>query len=285
MKRKMSFEVLVPSIVSIVVVSAFGCAAPTTDGAGTDEAALGATSLVAEAPSVVDGVEVASVTTRAGSRVRFVAGEGNELGVELMYRTGATDAVLAAARASVTARDPVAFYERLAGSPAPEALVKAAREASLAAPEPTTLDSELPFDPSLVAGAGPMAAPIPGNFCDISPWAHSGSGAYERCWPNQTGTTKLKKKVDHMGCRIDAIQGPISIRYKYKTASGWHTPTDVANMPAGWTFEWNGYYQYAKRWRECHVYANAGAKLHHFRAGGHENLAPLGFSPASVSYP
>lgn len=274
-------KVLFPVVLSGLAVSAFGCAAP-VDEAGVDESALGGLA----APSGTDGEVVAAVETSSGTRARFILGEGNELGVELVYRTGVADPALDAARARQRTGGLIGYYEALAGRTAPATLREAVRVASLAAREETTsVDSEVESDFPLVAPSAPSAVAIPGNFCDIVPWADNGSGAFDHCWPNMNGTTKLQMKVDHLGCRVDAIQGPISIRYKYKTGVFWHTPTSINNMPAGWTFEWDGAYRYAKRKRECHVFANAGNKLHHFRAGGHEKLAALPANASGVHYP
>jgi hypothetical protein len=100
------------------------------------------------------------------------------------------------------------------------------------------------------------------------------------CLPNVTGTPSIKKKVDHLSCRIDAPSGgPIRAVYRYKAGLKWHTPADYL-LGAGEYMRYTGYYKHAQRWRECKTSSNPNNRQHHFRAVGHEYLSGLPFSPA-----
>lgn len=277
----MKKRVWIVSFVAMMSLTAFGCAGGGREETGVAESVQASTT----APEPVEGGDgrvVASATTRAGSRVRFVAGDGNELGVAILSRAGFVDPVLEAAKHAKRTGGAVAFYEALTGERAPSALVAAVTAASVPGAADASDDGEEELEAPNVTAADD--APLPPDFCDVEPDSMYGKQPFVVCWPNQRGTTYLKRKNDAMTCRVDAVEGPLSFRYRYKTASGWHTPYSVIGQ-AGWDLEYETYYQWARRWRDCHVFKNDGEKLHHFRAGGFKYLKPLGFMPFEVHFP
>lgn len=287
MMKKLGNVSFVPSVVGmvgVVALGALGCAGEA--GASPD---VGETSHATATGSRWveggDGRIVASVTTRAGSVVRFVAGESHELGMAILRPSGVVDTVLDAAKRARATGGPLAFYEALTGQPAPPALLEAVKLASAPAPGEADASDEGEEEiaaPNVTAAAADV--PVPSNFCDIVPESIYGKEPFIRCWPNQHGTTELKMKVDAMACRVDPVEGPLSFHYKYKTKKGWYTPYSVIGN-AGDVVEYDSYYQWFRRWRECHVFKNDGEKLHHFRAGGFRYLKPYAFMPFEVHFP
>lgn len=270
------------SFVAAMALAAFGCAGEVS-GAPEVAESTQATTTAPEPVEGGDGRVVASATTRVGSRVRFVAGDGNELGVAILSRAGVVDPVLEAAKHAKRTGGAIAFYEALTGERAPSALVAAVKAASVPGAADASDEGEEELAAPNVTAAG-ADEPVPPSFCDIEPDSIYGKSPFVVCWPNQRGTTRLKRKNDAMSCRVDAVEGPLSFHYRFKTASGWHTPYSVIGQ-AGWDLEYETYYQWARRWRDCHVFKNDGEKLHHFRAGGFTYLKPFDFMPFEVHFP
>jgi hypothetical protein len=228
-----------------------------------------------------DGTEVASVQTAAGTLVAFVSAPDDELGIAIVGTIGVADAELDRAQRDA-AGDPIKLYELLAGTPAPQALravvdrvahgyfrVDASDEGEVQIPSGATL--------------APAAAAL-SSLCNITNWAHSGSGPFMYCWPNQYSTPWVNRKADHMSCRFDSVNGPQRVRYRYKSGGNWHTAVDVW-LSSGQAMQWTGAYQWAQRWRECKTVDNPQSRRHHFRVVGHDWLAGLPFNPVSVSFP
>lgn len=239
----------------------------------------------ASLPWTGDGAEVASVQTAAGSLVRFVSSPDDELGIGVVGRIGLPDEDLDRAQ-RLAAGDPIRLFELLAGTPAPKALREAAaRVASgnfvIDASDvgETTIPSGSTSPPATVAATAAAA-----GLCDISNWAHSGSGKFTYCWPNRYSTPEVQRKADHLSCRIDSVHGPQRVRYRYKSGTKWYTSVD-GWLSSGWYMQWTGSYQWARRWRNCRTLENPQSRQHHFRVVGHDWLAPLGFNPVVVTFP
>lgn len=228
-----------------------------------------------------DGTEVASVQTAAGTLVAFVSGPDHELGIAVVGRIGQADAELDRARQDA-AGDPIELFELLAGKPAPQSLRDAVQRTASGT---FLIDASDEGEAAIPSGAtilpGTAAA---SDLCDIYNWAYSGSNTFKYCWPNQYGTPWVKRKADHMSCRIDSVNGPQRARYRYKSGLNWHTSVDIW-LGSGQSMQWTGNYQWAQRWRECKTVENPSSRKHHFRVVGHEWLAPLGFNPVDVSFP
>ncbi|HWO24093.1 MAG TPA: hypothetical protein VNO30_35365 [Kofleriaceae bacterium] len=225
--------------------------------------------------------EVASVQTAAGTLVTFVIGPDDELGVAIVGSIGQADEALDRAQ-EVAAGDPIKLFEALAQKPAPLSLRDAAqRVASGNYRIDASDDGEAPIPSGATLLPATMTAT---SLCDIDNWAYSGSNSFTYCWPNQYSTPWVKRKADHLSCRIDSVNGPQRVRYRYKSGVTWHTSID-AWLSSGQYMQWTGKYQWAQRWRECQTVENPYSRKHHFRVVGHEWLAALGFNPVSVSFP
>lgn len=267
---------------TMTVLAAQGCAVEpeeANDELETTQAELQAT------PSALtssgDGTEVASVQTAAGTRVAFVSGPDDELAISVVGRIGQADADLDRARKAASG-DPIALFELLAGTPAPSALRAAVQRV---ASGNFLIDASDEGETAIPAGGPTLAVtPAGAGLCSISNWAHSGSGPFTYCWANQYSTPWVKRKADHLSCRIDSVNGPQRVRYRYKSGLNWHTSVD-GWLSSGWYMQWTGAYQWAQRWRECKTVENPQSRKHHFRVAGHDWLAPLGFNPVSVSFP
>ncbi len=234
--------------------------------------------------STGEGAEVATVTTSEGTVVSFVSGAEDELGIAVIGTIGRTDEVLDRAEREAGG-DPIKFFELLSGSAAPRALRDAvAATNSGAFPIDASDDGEFQIPSGTADFKDLSQASLLSSLCSISNWAHSGSGKFMYCWPNQYSTPWVKRKVDHMSCRFDSVSGPQRVRYRYKSGSNWHTSIDVW-LSSGQYMQWTGYYQWAKRWRECKTVDNPSSRKHHFRVVGHEWLTGLAFNPVSVSFP
>jgi hypothetical protein len=228
-----------------------------------------------------DGTEVASVQTAAGSLVAFVSSPDDELGMAIVGKIGQADAELDRAR-RIAAGDPIKLYELLAGKPAPLALRDAvAREAAGNFRVDASDEGEAPIPSGATVVSAALSA---SGLCDISNWAYSGSSPFEYCWQNQYAEPVVKRKADHLSCRIDSVNGPQRVQYRYKSGLSWHTSVDVW-LSSGQAMQWTGKYQWAQRWRECKTVDNPYSRQHHLRVAGHEWLAPLGFNPVEVSFP
>jgi hypothetical protein len=228
-----------------------------------------------------DGTEVASVRTAAGTLVAFVSAPDDELGIAILGTIGQADPALDQARRDA-AGDPIKLYELLAGTPAPQALravVDRVARGYFRVDASDEGEAPIPSAPTLA----PTAAAASG-LCNITNWAHSGSGPFMYCWPDRYGTPWVKRKADHLSCRIDSVNGPQRARYRYKSGVNWHTSVDIW-LSSGQAMEWISAYQWAQRWRECKTVDNPYSRRHHFRVVGHDWLAPLPFNPVSVSFP
>ena len=260
---------------AMAVLGAQGCGVE-TDAAEDD---LGATQAALQWSG--EGTEVASVQTAAGTLVTFVNGPDDELGIAIIGSIVNADAELDQAQ-RVAAGDPIKLFEALAGKPAPLALRDAAQRVASGNYRVDASDAgEAPIPSGATLLPTTMTA---GSLCDIDNWAYSGSNAFTYCWPNQYGTPWVKRKADHLSCRIDSVNGPQRVRYRYKSGATWHTSID-AWLSSGQYMQWTGKYQWAQRWRECQTVENPYSRKHHFRVVGHEWLAALGFNPVSVSFP
>lgn len=274
------------SVVTTLVLGACasaGCTGEVVTGPDVGED----TQATATSPEIVEGGDgrvVAAVTTRAGSRVRFIAGAGNDLGMAILSKAGVVDPILAVAKRARATGGPIAFYETLTDEPAPSALRDAVRSASNLVPGDGSDDEGEEEIAPLDLTPGPSPEMVPSDFCEIVPEALYGKSPFIRCWPNQRGTTKLLLKVDAMACRVDAVEGPVSFHYKEKVGTKWTIPYSVIAEP-GMVLEFSDYHQWIRRWRECHVFKNEGGKLHHLRAGGFTYLKPLDFQTFEVHFP
>jgi hypothetical protein len=228
-----------------------------------------------------DGTEVASVQTAAGTLVAFVSGPDDELGTAVVGKIGTADAELDRAR-QVAAGDPIRLFELLAGKPAPQALRDAVQRV---ASGNFRIDASDEGEATIPSGATILPTTMAlSSLCSIYNWAYSGSNDFMYCWPSVYGTPWVNRKADHLSCRIDSVNGPQRVRYRYKSGLNWHTSID-AWLSSGQYMEWTGNYQWAQRWRECKTVENPSSRKHHFRVVGHEWLAPLGFNPVDVSFP
>lgn len=268
------------SALALVALAAQGCSTDVGDTADTETNVQAASQ---GATLSADGVEVANFTTRAGTRVTFVRGDDGELGFGFIGSTDRDDPELTAAK-QAAGEDPVILFEKLTGRSAPTALKEAA-----AASRTNALAAESGGDTELDTPAIGLVSPIQpsavsASFCNITNNVYSGSNAFIYCWPNQYSTPWVKRKADHLSCRIDAPNGGIRVWYKYWTAGGSHKPID-AWLSSNQYMEWHGAYVWARRYRECKTVENPSATKHHFRVAGHEYMAPLGYNPISVNFP
>lgn len=227
------------------------------------------------------GTEVASVRTAAGTLVAFVSAPDDELGIAIVGAIGQADPDLERAQREA-AGDPLELYERLAGTTAPPALrelVERVARGYFRVDASDAGEAPIPSGPTLAPATAALS-----SLCSISNWAHSGSGPFTYCWPNQYSTPWVKRKADHMSCRFDSVNGPQRVRYRYKSGGNWHTSADYW-LSSGQYMQWTGAYQWAQRWRECKTVDNPSSRRHHFRVVGHDWLAGLPFNPVSVSFP
>ncbi len=283
MQRKLFVSVFA---VSAAALGGVGCGdaraldVEEVDGETVEESA----SALTAASRRVEGTTVASIRTSSNTLVTFVSGPDDELGVGIIGTVGAPDDELEQAQ-RIAGSDPVALYERLAKAQAPEALKEAAGRVDSgrfrvdASDEGETAGAA--SGSTLTAGAAPMAA---SDLCDITNSAHSGSGKFTYCWPNQHSTPWVKRKADHMSCRFDTVDGPQRVRYRFKSGGNWHTTADYW-LGSGEYMQWTGAYKWAQRWRECKTVDNPHGRKHHFRVVGHEWLAGLVYNPLTVSFP
>ena len=268
-------------VILSALIAASGCAVSSEEDVATQGSELTSLTTLEKGSNTL-----ATVTTSAGTKVMFLGGAEDELGVAIIGTVGRDDKELDAARDAEN--DLVRYYELLAKAPAPTALRDAAQRAS----EPRfTIDAS---DEGEVVGASTgapsgtlvasTATQAAADFCDIYNYAYNGSGKFKYCWPNQYYKPWVKRKGDHMACRFDVIDGPTHVRARYKNASGWHTAISIW-LQDNQFMQFNQHYKYAKRYRECTTVDNPGNKKLHFRVVGHDNLAALPFNPVVVSFP
>lgn len=249
---------------SVIAALIAGCGGEIpAEAPATEQAAL-ITSFTTGSSRVV----LARVTTTAGSKVEFIQGAEDELGVSIDSVVGALDRELDQARASQD--NIVDFYEALTGQPAPRALVDAQADANqaryLEAPDDGTERAGSSSD-ELVAPKKPVAS---NPLCSIYNYASPASGPFRFCFTEVSGTPWYQDKVDHASCRVDALNGSVQAGYRYKTGTGWHD--DVVTINAGHSETWIHWYRFARRWRHCRVLSNPAHHLLNFRVVGHQFL-------------